>query len=289
MKSGLKLKNFIFLTFAGIINSIGITIFLSPISLLDSGMSGLAMLLEKLTPSFLSLSVFLIVLNTPLFIYGYKKQGKVFTLYALFSVAIYSISSYLIRLIFPEATLMSPFTQNDIILSAVFGGLISGVGSGLAIRNGGAMDGIEVLSVIFSKRLGISTGTFVMIFNVILYIAAGLITKSWVLPLYSIIAYAVSLKAVDFLVEGINRSKAAFIVTSKGGEVSKVLSSEMKTGITVIEGRGYYSNSDKEIIYIVLNRFQIPKMKDLVHLSDPAAYISVFETADVMKGVQEKV
>ena len=87
--------------------------------------------------------------------------------------------------------------------------MISGVGSGLAIRGGGAMDGMEVMAVIFARKLGMTVGTFVMSYNVVLYILAGLLRSSWILPLYSIIAYAVGLKVVDFVIEGIDRSKAA--------------------------------------------------------------------------------
>lgn len=282
-------KNFILLTIAGIINAVGVTMFLAPVNLYDSGVSGTSILLSQLTPDCLSLSVFLLLLNIPLFVFGWKKQGIKFTIYAIYSVFIYSISAFLIEEVLPvDVSFASPLAGQDLLLCAIFGGLISGIGSGMAIRYGGAMDGIEVMAIIFAKKIGMTVGTFVMTYNVLLYIICGITLNSWILPLYSIVAYAVALKTVDFLVEGFDRSKAAMIITGEADKICKVLSDEFKCGITVIEGKGFYSNSDKQIIYIVLNRFQIPKLKDLVHEVDHKAYITITEIADVFLNNQEK-
>lgn len=143
------------------------------------------------------------------------------------------------------------------------------------------MDGIEVMAVIFSKKLGISVGTFVMIYNVALYIICGIVIKSWILPLYSIVTYGAALKTVDYIVEGIDHSKAATIVTLNADEVGRAISEEFKCGITVTEAKGFYSDESKTVLYVVLNRFQIVKMKEIVREKDPSAYISITEVADV--------
>jgi len=149
------------LTAAGIINAIGITLFLTPVKLYDSGISGTAMLLSQITPHFLSLSFFLILLNIPLFLYGLKKQGRDFTFSAVYTVIVYSVSAWLITDVLPlDVSIASPLAGTDLLLCALFGGVISGIGSGLALRFGGAMDGIEVMAVIFAKKLGLSVGTF---------------------------------------------------------------------------------------------------------------------------------
>lgn len=135
----LQVKNFILLTVAGFINAFGITVFLAPVKLYDSGISGTSMLLSQVTPEWMSLWLFLLVLNIPLFIFGLKKQGSVSTIYA--------------------------------------------------------------------KKLGITVGTFVMVYNVILYIICGFAIKSWILPLYSIVTYMAALKTIDFVVEGIDSVK----------------------------------------------------------------------------------
>ena len=278
----LKPFNILFLTVAGIINAVGVTMFLAPVKLYDSGISGTSMLLSQLTP--LTLSVFLVLLNVPLFLYGLKKQGKVFTVYAIYTVCIYSICAWLITDILPiDVSFASPLAGEDLLLCAIFGGLISGTGSGMAIRFGGAMDGIEVMAVVFAKRLGITVGTFVMAYNVMLYVICGISINSWILPLYSIVTYAAALKTVDFIVEGIDRSKAAMIITVKPDEISTALSEAFESGVTKIEAIGGYSNTPKTVIYFVLNRFQIGRMKTLVHEIDSTAYITITEVADVFK------
>ncbi|MBE7056981.1 MAG: YitT family protein [Ruminococcaceae bacterium] len=280
----IKIKNILMLTLAGMINAIGITIFLSPVNLYDSGISGTSMLLSQVTPPWLSLSLFLIILNVPLFIYGLKKQGPLFTIYATYTVAIYSLTAWLITDILPiDVSIASPLAGTDLLLCALFGGVISGVGSGLAIRYGGAMDGIEVMAVIFAKRLSITVGTFVMIYNVILYVVCGFVIGSWILPLYSIVTYMAALKTVDFIVEGFDREKCAIIVTEKPDEICSTLSETFESGLTKVEATGGYSNAPKTMVYFVVNRFQVPRMKDIVHEIDPAAYIMISEVADVFK------
>ncbi len=240
------------------------------------------MLIAQETPEWCSLSLILILLNVPIFLFGLKREGIRFTVYAIYVVLVYSVVSWIITDILPvDVSLVSPLAGSDLFLCAIFGGMISGCGSGLAIRAGGAMDGIDIIAVIFAKRLGISIGTFVMIYNVVLYVVCGIIIGSWILPLYSIVTYAAALKTVDFFVEGFDRSKAAFIITAKSELVCQALSETFENGITLIEAKGYYSNSRKTMIYFVLNRFQIGKMRTVVHTIDPQAYIAINEVADL--------
>lgn len=278
----LKPRNFLLLTLAGMVNAVGVTLFIAPVELYDSGVSGTSILFSQVTPPFLSLSFFLLVLNIPLFLFGLKRQGAAFTVYATYSVLVYAVSAFLITDVLPvDVSLASPLAGTDLLLCALFGGMISGMGSGLAIRFGGAMDGVEVLAVIFAKRLGLTVGTFVMAYNVVLYILCGIVRGSWVLPLYSIVTYMAALKTVDFIVEGIDRSKAAMIVTGRQEEVCAALSETFGCGVTIFPVTGYYSGDAKCCAYIILNRFQIGRMKELVHEHDPGAYITITEVADV--------
>lgn len=273
--------NFIVLFFAGIINSVGVTMFLAPVNLYDSGFSGTSMLLWQLSSTNWSLSVFLILLNIPFFLYGYKKLGVQFTVYSIWAVMIYSASSYIITYVLPvDVAEVSPFAGSDLLLCAIFGGIISGIGSGLTIRFGGAIDGVEVLAVIFARGLGITVGTFVMIYNVILYIVTGCVFQSWILPLYSIITYGAAIKTVDFIVEGLDKVKSAMIVTTKAEEISNQLSETFGHGITHIDAKGYYSNTEQTIIYFVVNRFQIIKLKNIVTAVDPNAFVTISEVSN---------
>ena len=282
LREKLQITNIIMLTVAGIVNAFGITIFLMPVNLYDSGISGTSILLDQLTPQYLTLSVFLVVLNIPLFLFGLKKQGRVFTVYAIYAVCVYSVCAWLITDVLPiDVSLASPLAGTDLLLCALFGGVISGIGSGIAIRYGGAMDGIEVMAVIFSKRLGITVGSFVMIYNVLLYVVCGFVLGSWILPLYSIVTYAAALKTIDFIVDGIDRAKCAIIITEHPQEICDKLCEIFGSGVTYLDAKGGYSNKPKSMLYFVVNRYQIVKMKELVHDIDPLAYITISEVADV--------
>lgn len=280
----LKLQTFTILFVAGCINAFGVTIFLAPVKLYDSGISGTSMLLSQITPEYLSLSVFLLILNIPMFLFGLKKQGIVFTIYSIFTVAVYSFGSWMITDVLPiDVSLVSPLAGEDLLLCALFGGIISGLGSGLTIRFGGAIDGIEVMAVIFAKKLNMTVGTFVMIYNVLLYIVCGIVINSWILPLYSIVTYMGALKTVDFVVEGVDRSKEVMIVTEKPDEISTALMNQFECGTTKIAATGGFSNADKTIIYFVVNRFQVSRMRAIVHRIDEKAFVTISDVADIFK------
>ena len=283
LKEKLRPMNFLLLLAAGCINAVGVTMFLAPVHLYDSGFSGTSMLLWQVTPEQFTLSLFLVVLNVPFFLFGLRRQGVAFTIYSVWAVAVYSAASFLITDILPvDVASASPFAGQDLLLCAVFGGLISGVGSGMTIRFGGAIDGVEVMAVIFAKRLGLTVGTFVMLYNVILYLVIGVVFQSWVLPLYSILTYCAAIKTIDFIVEGLDKAKAAMIITDRAQEVCDALSDAFGRGITQLEARGYYSNQQRTVIYFVVNRFQIGRMKELVTDVDPNAFITISEVSDVL-------
>ena len=283
----IKPINFIFLLAAGIINAFGVTLFLFPVKLYDSGVSGLSMLLDQVTPAYLNISLFLIVINFPIFIFGTKKQGINFTLYSLFTIGIYSLFSYLIMNVFPiDVSLVSPLAGEDLLLCAIFGGVISGVGSGLTIRFGGAIDGIDVLSVVFAKKIGISIGTFVMIFNLILYVICGIVIGSFILPLYSIVTYFVGSKTVDFITDGFDRSKCAMIVTTKANEITDALKENFGSSGTIVNAVGGYTKENKQIVYFILNRFQMNKLKEIIREIDEKAFISFEEVSEISRNVE---
>ena len=148
----------------------------------------------------------------------------------MFAVCSYSAASYIFTYVIPyDFAAASPFAGKDLLLCAIFGGIISGIGSGLTIRCGGAIDGVEVMAaVIFAKKIGITVGTFVMIYNAVLYIVVGIILQSFILPLYSVIAYAAAIKVVDFIVDGLDKAKAAMVITTKADEISAALSRSLR-------------------------------------------------------------
>lgn len=279
LKKSLTPFSLLMLSIAGVINAFGVVLFLSPVALYDSGMSGTSMLLTQLTHGSIPFSIFLIMLNVPLFLYGLKRQGVKFTIRSIYAVSIYSIASACFARLVTAG--VSPIAGSDLLLCAVFGGMISGVGSGTTIRFGGAIDGMEVLAVIFSRGLGMTVGTFVMVYNALLYVIAGIVMGSWLLPLYSIITYAIGIKAVDFIVEGLDKTKAAMIITNHPKEICKELSAAFGSGITLMDAHGYYSDEPKTIVYFVVNRFQIARLRSIVHDIDDHAFISITEVSDL--------
>ena len=280
----LKPVYFLFLTVAGVVNAFGVTLFLYPVKLYDSGISGTSMLLDQITPAHYELSLFLIVLNIPIFLFGLKKQGISFTVYSIYTIGVYSFMSWMIMEVLPiDVSFVSPLAGSDLLLCAIFGGVISGIGSGLTIRFGGAIDGVDVLSVIFAKRLGISLGSFVMTFNTVLYIICGIVIQSWILPLYSIVTYFVGSKTVDFIVEGFDRAKCAMIVTTKAEEISEALARGFKASGTIVSATGGYSKNSKQILYFIVNHFQINKLKSIVLEIDEQAFISLQDVSDIIR------
>ena len=289
MKLKLRPLNFIGLTIAGVINAIGVCLFLTPLYIYDGGFSGTSVLLSRYVQW--AQAIFLLILNVPFYFLGRKKIGWEFLIYSLYAVGIYSLGSLVINtVIFPEGFIESgsPIVGHEVVLATIFGGLLSGVGSGIVIKFGGALDGVEVMALLFHKKLGISVGAFVMIYNALLYIIAAVIASvnaganEWAIALYSVIAYYVGLKTIDFIVEGMEKGKAAMIITENSRKLSEALSRELKRGITLWDSTGYYSGADKKMLYVVVNRFEIAKLKTLVSELDPKAFVSIMEVSEIM-------
>ncbi|MEG1565670.1 MAG: YitT family protein [Bacilli bacterium] len=280
---GFNFLNLIGLTLAGIINSIGVCLFLTPGNVYDGGFSGTSILLDNLTNHFLGLAFFLLIINIPFYILGLKKMGFKFVLYSVYAIGIYSLCAYLIQNVIPfDFSIGSPIVGHDIFLCSIFGGLLSGIGSGLVIRFEGALDGIDVVAILVHKKLNITVGTFDMCFNVCLFIISAIIFKSWYIPLYSIVAYAIGIKTVDFIIYGLDKSKAAFIITEHGEDLAKELSSLLGRGVTLLDGRGYYSDETKNVIYVVVNRFEMVKVKEIVNRLDSSAFVSISDVTETL-------
>jgi uncharacterized membrane-anchored protein YitT (DUF2179 family) len=292
-----KIKNFIMLFVAGIVNSVGVTLLLLPAGFYDSGISGVSMLINNLTPSWVQLWIPLVVLNLPIFLFAMKSQGLEFTLYSLFAIAIYSLLSSVFQNVIPYFKPDffengSPLAGGESIICAIFGGLLSGLGSGITIRFGGTMDGIETLAVMFAKKLNLTVGNFVLIFNVFLYLIIGIISYAGVIQssqthdftpaLYSIVAYFAASKAVDFVSDGLDQAKGALIITSRYDSVCKALSYEFGRGLTIMDAVGYYSKTEKQVIYCVINRFQVSKLRDVIVKEDKDAFVTLMDITDVI-------
>ena len=230
----------------------------------------------------LNASLFLVCINLPFFFIGFKKMGWRFVINSFIVIGTYSLMTYIYTGLLGMENMVYEHIGKDMLLAAIFGGLCSGMGSGISIKCGGAIDGIDIMAVMFAKKIGITVGQFVMIFNTTMYIIGSIVLHDLRVGLYSILCYTVGLKAVDFMVNGFDKCKAINIVTTKGEELAESISQHMGRGITILDVKGYYSNEPKTMMYCVVNRFEVVGLKRLIKSIDKTAFVTVSEISDIM-------
>jgi uncharacterized membrane-anchored protein YitT (DUF2179 family) len=267
----LFVAKYFFITLGSFLVAIGLDLFLVPNSVIDGGIIGISIILSHITG--INLSFFIFLLNIPFLILGYKQIGKSFAINTMYAVTLLSVFSFLLHS-------YNPWT-NDQILASVFGGIILGIGVGTIIRFGGALDGTEIVAIIASNKFGFSVGEIVMFFNVFIFGAAGL-AFAWNSVMYSMIAYFIAFKAIDIVIEGLNESKSVTIISSNPTEIADAVIARLGRGVTYIYGKGGYSQEDKEILYCVVTRLEVAKLKSIVHEKDPSAFVAIEHVADVM-------
>jgi uncharacterized membrane-anchored protein YitT (DUF2179 family) len=258
------LSKMFFLILGSILVSVGLEIFLIPNNIVDGGITGISIILSYLTK--MPLGVFILALNIPFLIVGYKQIGKTFAFTTLFSVIMLSIGVTLLHPI--------PSITHDVLLASVFGGIILGVGVGLIIRHGGSLDGTEIVAIILDESTAFSIGEIIMFFNLFILSSAGLVF-GWDRAMYSLIAYFIAFKIIDITVEGLNESKAVFIVSERNRDITEALMARLGRGVTLLDGKGAYKNTRTSVIYVVVTRLEIAKLKSIVHGFDEDALVTI--------------
>lgn len=267
----------ILMIFGSILASIGLEIFLIPNNIIDGGITGISIMASHFTK--LPLGVFIFILNTPFLFIGYKQIGKTFTILTLFSVICLSIGVSILQPI-PEIT-------HDILLATIFGGIILGAGIGLIIRNGGSLDGTEIVAIILDKKTGFSIGEIVMFLNLFILGGSGLVF-GWDRAMYSLVAYFIAYKTIDITVEGLNGSKSVTILSTNYKEISEALTDRLGRGVTLLHGQGAYKGNSIEVIYVIVSRLEIAKLKGIVHGLDENALITIGNVEATGKGYGKK-
>jgi uncharacterized membrane-anchored protein YitT (DUF2179 family) len=253
-----------FMVLGATLASVGLEIFLIPNNIIDGGIVGISIMASHITG--LPLGLFTFVLNIPFFVIGYKQIGKTFTISTLFSVVCLSIGVSVLGPI--------PGLTQDVLLATVFGGIILGLGVGLIIRNGGSLDGTEIVAIILDKRISFSIGEIVMFFNVFILSSAGLVF-GWDRAMYSLIAYFIAFKVIDITVEGIDESKAVMIISEKHLDIAEAIKDRLGRGITLLDAKGGYSGIKTNMIYVVVSRLEIAKLKSIIHGFDEHALVTI--------------
>jgi uncharacterized membrane-anchored protein YitT (DUF2179 family) len=252
---------------------VGLEIFLVPNKVIAGGITGISIMLSYMTGW--KLGFFLFLLNIPFFFIGYKQIGKTFALSTLYGIIVLSIITSLLHPV-------PAFTQ-DILLAAVFGGIILGIGVGLVIRYGGSLDGTEILAILFNNKLPFSVGEIIMFFNLFILGSAGFVF-TWDRAMYSLIAYFVAFKTIDITVTGLDESKSAWIISENSKQIGEAILNRLGRGVTYMNGEGAYSGDDKKVIFCVINRLEEAKLKEIVTEFDDTAFLAVGDIAEVRGG-----
>lgn len=269
-KTNRNIISIIMLTIGTLIAAAALECFLIHNTILDGGITGISIIISKLTG--MPLSVLVLLLNIPFVYIGYKNLGKSFLLRTIYSMLCFSLFlSFFGNVV--------AFTD-EILLATVFGGALLGLGVGMVIYFGGCVDGTESVAIVISKKTNLSVGQIVLIFNLIIYGTAGFIF-GFDRAMYSLLTYIITFKVIDFVSEGLEQAKAALIVTEKGTKLSKEIYSKLGRTTTTIRGKGLISG-EKEVLYCVLTRIEVYELKNLVEEMDESAFVTILDVSDII-------
>jgi uncharacterized membrane-anchored protein YitT (DUF2179 family) len=255
--------------------AIAMNLFLIPANVYSSGFAGIAQLLSKVlteyTPLNISMGYLLLVLNIPVAIIGWKKVGKSFTIYSFMSV--------LFSTIFLE---MIPIKQvaHDILLNAVFGGVILAIGVGITLKWGASTGGLDIIAMLLSRQKDRPIGNYMFILNGIIIFTAGYL-YGWEKALYTLVALYTTTRVID-AIHTRHEKLTALIVTRKGEELRKAIHSKLVRGITAIPARGAYTNESKDLLMIVITRYELFDLERIINEVDPKAFTNIIETTNVV-------
>jgi len=240
---------------------------------MDGGIVGISIILSHLLGW--NLGIFLFILNLPFFFLGYKQIGKTFAYSTLLGIITLSVSTSLLHHV-------QAFT-NDMLLATFFGGILLGIGVGLVIRYGGSLDGTEILAILVTKKLPFSVGEFVMFLNLFIFAFGGFVF-GWDRAMYSVLAYVIAFKTMDIVIEGMDESKSAWIISDKNKEIGDAILARLGRGVTYFHGEGAYSGEDKKVIFCIVTRLEEAKLKEIVDDIDSSAFLAVADIAEVRGG-----
>lgn len=264
--------NIAFLTLGAVITGFALETFLVPNNIIDGGIIGISMIVSHITK--MNLGILVLILNAPFILLALQKMGKKFVLQTAYANIILALSINFFH---------HYKVTGDVLLATVFGGIILGVGVGLILKNEGSLDGTEILSLLVSKKFGCSVGEFIMGLNLFIYIVAGKVF-GWESAMYSIMTYFIASKVIDVVMEGLNSSKSVRIISDDSCAIGQALIEKLDISVTYLQGIGGYTGQDKDIIYCVISRLELPKMLEIIKDIDPKAFVSVVDVHEVYGG-----
>lgn len=267
------IKKYLVLIIGSLIYSAGLEIFLVPNNIIDGGVVGISIMASYLTG--IPFGVYMLVLNLPFLYLGYKQIGKTFAISTIISIIALSVFSEFLEPV-PQIT-------QDYFLAAIFGGIIAGAGVGLVIRQGGSLDGTEITAIILDRKTSFSVGEVVMFFNLFILGAAGFVF-GWDKAMYSLVAYFIISKMIDVVLKGLDESYAVMIVSDEYEEIADALMHRLGRGVTYLHGQGAYTGDDKQVLYCVVTRLEVVKLKEIALEKDETAFVTINPVHDIVGG-----
>ncbi len=275
------IRGLMFITLGILSAGFGLEGFLIPNGLIDGGVTGISLLINRATG--FPFPVLLLLINIPFILLGWKQIGRKFSIKSIICIAILGLV---------VATVHYPIVTNDKVLIAVFGGFFLGAGIGLVIRGGAVIDGTEILAIFLSRKRSISIGDFIMLFNIVIFSVAAYL-HSVEMALYSILTYMSAAKTVDFILEGIEEFTGVTIMSPRTEEIADYIKNKMGRGLTIYAGkRGFGKRgenlSTNDIIFTVVTRLEISRLTNEVEKIDPNAFIVMQSINDTRGGMVKK-
>lgn len=267
----------VFLLIGAFIVAVALEMFLLPNKIIDGGVIGISMMVSYITKY--NLGLLILCINLPFILMAYRTLGKKFVINTFVATSLLSIATNVTHH-------LKPVTE-DLLLATVFGGILLGVGVGLILRNNASLDGTEMVSIALSKKIKIITvGELLMGMNLFVYSGAGFLF-GWDRAMYSILTYFIASKVIDTVLEGLDKAKSVRIVSDFSQEIGDQIMKELDVSVTYIKTKGGYSKQEKILTYCVVNKFDMPKLKEAIRDVDPNAFI-VTEDVHEVEGVRIK-
>jgi uncharacterized membrane-anchored protein YitT (DUF2179 family) len=269
-----ELLNAAFIVLGILSAAMGLKGFLLSSNFIDGGVTGVSMLVAKVTTA--PLSILLPVINLPFVAIGYRQIGRAFAVRSVLGIAGLAVALAFVP--YPDVT-------PDLLLTAVFGGFFLGAGIGLAIRGGAVLDGTEIAALLISKRATVvKVGDVILAFNVVLFVVAMTVLGVDA-ALYSILTYIAAARTLDFVLHGIDEYTAMTIVSDANDEIRRRITEDLGRGVTVFNGYGGMTGAEQHILYCVVTRLEIAKVKGIVAAVDPKAFLVFHPLAGAEGGV----
>jgi uncharacterized membrane-anchored protein YitT (DUF2179 family) len=265
----MNMRNIVIIVLGSVLIAVGFNFFMIPHQILSGGLSGIAMMLGIVTP--INTGILNLLLNLPLLIIGVLKLGKQFITYTIISVIITSVSLYFLPI---------QKISSDPLLSCLFGGVLTGLGAGIVFRASGSTGGLDILAMLLMQKRSFPLGTMLAAMNAVVVIISGFIF-GWDLAMLTLVGIYAAAKVID-TIHTSHIKVTLMIVTQKGCELKEVLLSKLGRGITVMDGKGAYSGSKKEILMTVITRYQLTDVRNTINEVDPNAFVNITETTEVI-------